>query len=40
MLTVKLYVSATKPIMAGPINIELRPIVIKLLIVVGILSED
>ncbi len=40
MLTVKLYVSATKPIMAGAKNVEQRPIVIKLLIVVGILSED
>ena len=40
MLTVKLYVSATKPIMAGAKNVEQRPIVIKLLTVVEIFSVD
>jgi hypothetical protein len=40
MLTVKLYFSATKPIIAGPINIELRPIVTKLPTVVEIFSVD
>jgi len=40
ILTVRLYVSATKPIIAGPINIEQRPIVTKLLTVVERFSVD
>jgi len=40
ILTVRLYVSATKPIIAGHINIEQRPIVTKLLTVVERFSVD
>ena len=40
MLWVRVYVSAMKPIIAGAINIEHKPIVTKLPTVVDIFSVD